>query len=615
MFGVCLLISLIYGLPHIIIPLTLSSEQQYTPFAINGVSALTYDESYIYAAQANYTSIRWKPAYDTDIYEYRDVPAVFPSVPYFLLAAMTHLTGGIDKTFIVSDFVFPPLAFFLVYALVSSCTLNPGVGLLAGLCTVVVSFGPRNFLEVLPDILRTGWSSANQPLEYSRMLHPQLSFTVFALAIYLLWWAMNRSSVILQVASGLAGGLLFYVYAYYWPVWLGACFLLCLSRSLRHSNGHRRLWLSFAVAVCTSVFFWRNYLEARRFPNYAWRSARFGMEFGHTPSLPKLTFTAVYIGIFLSFLAIGHLLSGARPSPVDLTHRSRVRLFFGALFIAACIALNIEVITGVNVESLEHYPNRFFQPFLVMACFVFLGPPTLAVMSSIRLRYPRLPRLAIVAGLVLLTGLATLRQTVVAINTAPRHVYDEEKKSLYAWLNRNTSVDSVVLLPVSDLSYLLPVYTHNCQWIPNGTRTTASNAEILDRFLIGAKLTGENDQWVRTALAQSTREGNQPLGHTYIYYLFQGNYNSPDRRLGDDAIQIAIEKYRKMDLSLELPRFRLDYVYARGSAWPRVVPGYKFSELYRNPYGGIFGVERISSAGQTFSSPVAVSRAFDAPAK
>jgi hypothetical protein len=294
-----------------------------------------------------------------------------------------------------------------------------------------------------------------------------------------------------------------------------------------------------------------------------------------------VTFTVVVVAVFLCLLAVSRFYSAG-------TEGKTIRWFWGSLFLAACCALNEELVTGTNVESMEHYPNRLFQPLLFMAFFVLVVP---LVRRSVS---PRIWRAGVTICATLLLAIATTRQTSVAANTARFHVYGEEERSLDEWLNRSTAVDSVILLPVSELSQLLPVYTHNCQWIPNGTRTTASNEEILERFLAGAKLMGHSEEWVRAALAQNTSQADPPLGITYIYYLFQGNYDSPDRRLRDPAIEAALGRFRAMKMEDELSRFRLDYVYARGAEQLVAVPGFSFQELYRNGYGKVYAVTHVT---------------------
>ena len=99
---------------------------------------------------------------------------------------------------------------------------------------------------------------------------------------------------------------------------------------------------------------------------------------------------------------------------------------------------------------------------------------------------------------------------------------------------------------------------------------------------------------MRNALAQSSGQGDIVTRHTYVYYLFQGN-DSPDRRLRDPAIERAIARYRTLNLALELSRFRLDYVYMRGSASPAPVQGYSFPETAKTLSGTVYAAERTPS--------------------
>ena len=46
-----------------------------------------------------------------------------------------------------------------------------------------------------------------------------------------------------------------------------------------------------------------------------------------------------------------------------------------AIFLGACAALNMELVTGINVEPMQHFPNRVFQPWLCLSAFVLVVPP------------------------------------------------------------------------------------------------------------------------------------------------------------------------------------------------------------------------------------------------
>ena len=200
--------------------------------------------------------------------------------------------------------------------------------------------------------------------------------------------------------------------------------------------------------------------------------------------------------------------------------------------------------------------------------------------------------------MVLLVALAGFRQFAVARNTTSFHAVGAERQVLFDWLNGNTKAGDVVLVPVSELSYLLPTETHCRQWIPNGTRTTASDREILDRFLTAAKLLRKGEPWVRYALSQGFAASDHGLGLAYVYYLFQANYDSPDRRLRPPAVERAIARYREIDLSHDLRQFRLDYVYKRSEEELEPVAGLEFTPVFRSQFGSIYAVADSEALGQ-----------------
>ena len=149
-FTTCAL-SLVFGLPHLLIPAILGEGRVYTPFVVSGVSALTYDETSSYAAYVNYTLRHAAPPYDTDVFENEHVPVPITMAPYAILAGAAAVLGGVDRAFVLADFVIPPLALLIVSALLFDITRRRVVALVGGLTVLLVSFGPRNLVSpVLP---------------------------------------------------------------------------------------------------------------------------------------------------------------------------------------------------------------------------------------------------------------------------------------------------------------------------------------------------------------------------------------------------------------------------------------------------------------------------------
>ncbi|MBV9597054.1 MAG: hypothetical protein JOZ87_09320 [Chloroflexi bacterium] len=562
-------VSLLFGLPHLLTPALLGPERVYTPFAVSGVSALTYDETSSYAAYVNYTLRHLAPPYDTDVYEDEHVPVPTTMAPYVILAGAAAALGGVDRAFILADFVLPPVALLIVYALLFDITRRRALALVGSLTVLLVSFGPRNLFS--PILQPTGYDPGGiiQPLEFSRDVHPEVSFTLLVASLWLLWRTLRTNRPLLAVVAGALGALLFYTYLYYWPVWLGACLALLLFDRDRR----RVLWLTNVVTWLCTIPFWWSLLEDTRYPGLANVLARHTSELGHVPPPAKIAYTIVATLVFAVCAAVY-----IRFGPPHSMTRRRVLLYFSAVFAAALAALNMEVLVGFNVESMLHFPNRLFQPFLTIAVFALASRPLVTRRFGVA---------ALLVGGGILLGLGGFRQVTVTNAVAAAHEYTPQHRLLFDWLNANTHLDDVVLATARDVNDLIPVYTQDRVFVPNGERTSASSQEIGERFLIAMKLLGHSEDDVRALMAQDVQHGDPPLGLTYTYFLFLGTDNW---RLPESQIDSMLEEFRKLDLNQELGQRRVNYVYGRGDEQPRAVSGYTFREAYSDTYGKLWQV-------------------------
>jgi len=593
LLGCLALVSVIFGLPHLVIPRILGEARAYTPLAVSGVSALTYDETSTYAADVNYVLRHAAPAYDTDVFEERDVPLPTSLAADYALAGLAAVLGGVEAAFIACDFLLPPLALLLLHRLLLALTRSRHLALLGGLTILLVPFGPRNFLEVPFKLVGQRAAEVIQPLEYSRILHPEVSFTLLAAGLLLLWQTLWRRGRTAAVLAGVAGAVLFYTYAYYWPVWVGAAALLLVGASLLERRLIGALALTNAIAWLGSLPFWVTVASASRYPNLATVVGRHISEVGHLPPPYKLVYSAIYSLIFLAFAAIFWRF-GSVTTVHDRRWRTSNLLFHAAIFVAGLAALNIEVITGFNVEAMLHYNNRLFQPFLTLAAFslVLASLPRLLQLTGLSRLVRHGPR-AVGVGIICLLVLAGLRQAVVASNTAAAHAMTDSHQQLFAWLNTHTQLDDVVLTSDKSINDLLPVQTHNRVFVPNAERTSAPDGEIAQRFLIAMKLLQHSPGEVRALLAQDVTHGEPPVGLTYSYFLFL----APDRwRLPDADIDRLLTAYGAIDLRSELARRRLDYVYAVGAERPADLPGWAFTPSLDTSGGHLWRVAAASGS-------------------
>jgi hypothetical protein len=571
----------IFGLPHALIPWLLGPQQTYTPFAVSGVSALTFDKSAMYAAQLNYMVVHHAWPYDTDIYEDRNTPSPMVTAPYVPLAAAAVLLGGVDRAIVAADLVLPALACLILFKLLLELTASWRISLVGALVTILVPFGPRNLLDVPLALLQRRADSIIQPLEYSRLLHPELSFTLLAAALLFLWRALRDGRKTDALAAGLLGGLLFYTYVYYWPVWLGACGLLLLwAWRFAERRVAVALGLTTIATWLVGIPFWIIFAENHTAASFVTAIERHTDGTGRIPTPEKIVYTVASIAIF-AVLALIYL---------NVTRRDRrVLLFFSAVFVASVAALNMELVTGFNVQSMLHFPNRLFQPLFSLAVFALVVPAVVARLSD--RRFGGAVAAITIVGLL---GLALVRQAVMSQNIAPQQVLPADQSLLFTWLSQHSQVDDVVVAEAPSINELMPTVTHDRPLVPYGERTGVDYDEIMRRFLTGMKLLQRPPEEIRSLLAQNNQQAPPPLGLTYSYFLFVGGHGIANWRLPDNEIAVAVDRYQSLDLATELARQKVDYVYAPSGQQPASVPGWTLARVYDSGYGVLWRLEPAS---------------------
>ena len=64
----------------------------------------------------------------------------------------------------------------------------------------------------------------------------------------------------------------------------------------------------------------------------------------------------------------------------------------------------------------------------------------------------------------------------------------KEYREVYSWFDDNTAIDSVVVTLSTEHNMLIPVYTHNNVFIPNGFSSSSPTEEIIDRMFTVYKI-------------------------------------------------------------------------------------------------------------------------------
>jgi hypothetical protein len=530
LFIVAILVSVIFGLPHLLIPTVLLPHGAvYTPFAPFGASALVWDETVLYAPQANYTARTLRPPYDAGTYEYRDRPTVVATVPYYMLAPIQWLTGSVGRAFIVADFLFPALAFIFATAIMRRLDTGATVAAAAALLMLIPAQAPRNSLDVVKDLISWRWTTV-QPLEYSRFPAPEFSFTLLLAGLLFLLGA--RRSRWQALAAGLLGGLMFYTYLYIWTVWVAGCALLLVWRTLADRRLNTNLVVVNAITWLASGPFWLTYWRFLRSPAYEAVTHRMSWTIGHLPDRETMVTTA----LCLTAVLIGWRLS---------QENENIRLLL-VIILGGLVTYNGQLVLGRTFESF-HLSNRFFQPM-----FALVGGGAVGVWA--RQRWPAWTKHFALLVVVVLLALGAARQVGVSIYTAPLHMLNPGSTSLFEWLRTNGRPNEVVATSEESLNYVLPDYTQQFAYLPFCILSSASDSELAERFLIVLKLLGYDVGFMMHELARPSSDTARQINLSWSFHLFRKH------RLEDSEISVLREHWEDITFPRELHRYRIDYV-------------------------------------------------------
>src|SRR3989304_7442496 len=168
-----ILITVIYGLPHLILFSKLG--KNYTPFSL------------------------------------------FPNSPSAILAGLSFLTGSLGNAFIVSDFIFPPILFLIIYLFLRNYLGN----IYYRLTTSFLIVTARDLITLIPYPISTfkyltAASHQEELLFLSRTPHPQISLIFLFAGVWALYKLLSKPDHKRFIfLTGLFFGLLFYTYMFY----------------------------------------------------------------------------------------------------------------------------------------------------------------------------------------------------------------------------------------------------------------------------------------------------------------------------------------------------------------------------------------------------------------
>lgn len=406
---------------------------------------------------------------EVDNFERRNSSAGIPFVPPAILGTMGLVFGSLDRAFIVADAVFPALALGLLYAATKGVIRTTIFRLALAWCTLIIPFGPRNFLW-------SGYDAFLAAPDFARTPQPEISFVFVLIALLLLSRALQTSAGWGTVtAAGGASALIVYSYYFYSVAWGITLEMLVILAALW------RLWILATRAIkvfCVMIVASLPYVVA---------TARGRAEGGQTFLLSRMgAYTHLpRMGPLLLLLA-GFALAWKFGKRLFTASEQNARIgMFMVLLLSGLAGLNLQVISGYDAQH-SHFWSRLIFPtaFFLCGCWLF------SVVENLR-GYPQLTlsRCALIA-LICIIGNSGARQIVVGLREAQQQRETRPEIELMTWVRSNLPGGIVVGTVDPDLILMIPALTLCFTYVPAGIRSLTPTHEILSRYYYLASILG-----------------------------------------------------------------------------------------------------------------------------
>lgn len=326
-----------------------------------------------------------------------------------------------------------------------------------------------------------------QPISYFSRFYPVLvDFPIFAITLLAVLWLLKKQKWKAALISGILGGLLFYTYFYYWTFYIIFIGLLWMAALFRKDFIlFKKITVSGLVtAVIGATFFLNSIITIA---NRAEILHRLNPVFTRSPNWP-ITFFLLSIVIMLVY---AYNRSERYEDRTSEEEKKNSFYFLLILILAGIVAMNVQVIMGYTINP-RHWLTTAIWPALVLAGIYILNFTEKTIFKREILKKIIKSSSFIFIGLLLLFGL--IWQATFSYNTYSIYALPNPQVELFAWLNNNTAKDEVVLSLSSEMILLVPVYTHNNNFIPNAVVEPIPIPEIIARRLVASKMLGVSEE-------------------------------------------------------------------------------------------------------------------------
>lgn len=544
-------VGILYEAPHLLIKKNLLARGvPYLPLTLEADE----DESRIYAPEIEEASHGRFYYGDPALKEHNRDPIILAPLGPFVLGQLVR-AFGMESFWFWSDAIFPPLLFLLFLAIAYQITRNAGVSFLASGMLIffrqAASYFPPSTLPQLKTLLaqfipyvREGHYTTH--LAFGRFLTPEWTYIPLSLCFFFLVCALAKKQWFSASLAGILYGLLFYSYPFdaiavslIIGIYCGLALLARDARALRIGG------MVLAVGIAVSIPYWINLWQLSHLPQYHEILNRTGIEVGRHVRWSLLPHYAVW-------LPLGWWLWRVRA-------RSSLALLGSAVFLGALLTMNIQIITGYVPT-----PKLFLSYSLALPLWIaYLIAGKIALSRPLaRQRKTALWIVGIAAvGLVLVKNLQV--PFGYAREQSDRFALQSDVHDSLSWIRAHLPADAVLLSPsfatVTHLLIYTPVKTYLSS---TGTITSASNAELVQRFYIAMKLFGMGDEAIAKRFGE---EGIAAiLANDQYVKDFDKSQSTSEFRNFDDMwthLREAQNAWRASPETL-IAKYAFDYVYA-----------------------------------------------------
>lgn len=424
-----------------------------------------------------------------DLYFSEKVPAFFGTspIPYIFMAFFIWLFhGNVNAAYTAAHFVVPGVLFCLFVLLGYTLTRSRLWALTIGgvaLLTPIVNHLPGAFRSITffsNIVLKNFYPLIKTPLPdlfLSRTMDPLFTYLVFIPMIILLIIFWRSPSKKTGVWAGVALGVLYYTYFYYWvytTIVIGLLGLVILIwRKKSPERWRAMLWLAGTAALMT-IPYWINFFRYIQLPSSREVTDGLGeIEYGRSFRLLQ-PFSVVFDYVF--YAVLGFVVYWFWWRKNERSNREQAILYW-IFIIGMFVTWNVQVVIGYVPEP-DHWP-RTLSPFIFV-----IG------VHSLHELLRRVNQRTVIISLIILSALLVVKKTVnifIFINppaqTLVDYTFNPNIIDSWKWITEHVAGEPVIASPSFVSSLYFNTETAVRPYLATRVNSSASNVVLEDRFL------------------------------------------------------------------------------------------------------------------------------------